>query len=92
MAKAPGNLTALLGTVGPDAGCKAGEYADPSSALEAAVDMFGPTELTAPTLIGTSLIALLAHVLDFRSSAAALRQVPANATDSEGHGLRTASG
>jgi hypothetical protein len=95
VAKAPGNLTALLGTVGPDAGYKAGEYADPSSALEAAVDMFGPTDLTDPTFIATSLIALLARELEFGSSAASLRlrQVPADATGWRGRdGLRTPSG
>jgi acetyl esterase/lipase len=67
---AGGNLTALLGTVGPAAGYDVGEYADQSSAVEAAVDLYGPTELTDPAFIGTHPIALLAHELDYGSSMA----------------------
>jgi hypothetical protein len=50
-----------------------GEYADQSSAVKAAVDMYGATELMDPNFVGTSLIALLAHVLDSGRSAASLR-------------------
>ncbi|HUP27053.1 MAG TPA: alpha/beta hydrolase [Chloroflexia bacterium] len=45
---AGGHLVALLGLTGKSAGFEgAGGYADQSSAVQAVVDMFGPTDLTA---------------------------------------------
>ncbi len=45
---AGGHLAALVGTAGPSAGWDAGAYADQSSAVQAVVDMAGPSDL--PTL------------------------------------------
>jgi acetyl esterase/lipase len=67
---AGGNLSGLLGTVGPEAGFDHGEYADQSSAVEAAVDLYGPTDVADPTFIGTHPIALLARQLTFGDSVA----------------------
>jgi acetyl esterase/lipase len=43
---AGGNLAALLGTAGVEAGFDVGEYLDQSSQVQAVVDMYGPTDLT----------------------------------------------
>jgi acetyl esterase/lipase len=43
---AGGALVSLLGVVGPQAGFDRGPYADQSSTLQAAVDMFGAADLT----------------------------------------------
>ncbi|MBI5842577.1 MAG: alpha/beta hydrolase [Chloroflexi bacterium] len=44
---AGGHLAALLGTSDESAGFDVGEYLDQSSRVQAVVDMFGPTDLTA---------------------------------------------
>ena len=41
-----GYISAMLGTVGADAGFDAGQYMDLSSLVQAVVDMWGPTDLT----------------------------------------------
>lgn len=41
-----GQLASLLGLTGPGAGFDRGQYADQSSAVQAVVDMFGPSDLT----------------------------------------------
>ena len=43
---AGGHLVALLGTAGPSAGWDIGAYPDQSSAVQAVVDMAGPSDLT----------------------------------------------
>lgn len=42
---AGGQLVSLLGLAGPGAGFDHGQYADQSSAVQAVVDMFGPSDL-----------------------------------------------
>lgn len=41
-----GYLSAMLGTVGPDAGYDVGQYLDQSSRVQAVVDMWGPADLS----------------------------------------------
>lgn len=43
---AGGQLVSLLGLAGPGAGFDQGQYADQSSAVQAVVDMFGPSDLS----------------------------------------------
>jgi acetyl esterase/lipase len=40
-----GQLSSLLGLAGPQAGFESGQYPDESSAVQAVVDMFGPSDL-----------------------------------------------
>ena len=44
---AGGHLVSMLGTAGPNAGFDSGQYAEQSSSVQAVVDMFGPSDLTA---------------------------------------------
>ena len=41
-----GYISAMLGTVGPDAGYDVGQYLNQSSRVQAVVDMWGPTDLS----------------------------------------------
>lgn len=41
-----GYISAMLGTVGPDAGYDVGQYLDQSSRVQAVVDMWGPSDLS----------------------------------------------
>lgn len=65
---AGGQIVALLGLAGPDAGFDGSEYGDQSSAVQAVVDLYGPSDLTtadwanspvvqavAPDVFGTTL-------------------------------------
>jgi len=45
---AGGHLVSMLGTAGPSAGYDVGQYLDQSSAVQAVVDEWGPSDLTAP--------------------------------------------
>ncbi len=50
---AGGQISALLGLAGPRAGFDVGPYLRQSSAVQAVVDLFGPTDLTAPDWNGS---------------------------------------
>ncbi|HVC71592.1 MAG TPA: alpha/beta hydrolase [Acidimicrobiales bacterium] len=45
---AGGQIVALLGLAGPAAGFDVGPYADQSSSVQSVVDLYGPSDLTAP--------------------------------------------
>jgi acetyl esterase/lipase len=65
---AGGHLVALLGTAGPSAGWDTGPYAGESSAVQAVVDMAGPSDLLtlgnqgAAVLIAENFVRLLGNV------------------------------
>lgn len=55
-ASAGGQLASMVGLAGPSAGFDVGPYPGVSSAVEAVVDEYGPTDLTAPDLDGSAAL------------------------------------
>lgn len=67
-----GHLAAMVGLAGADAGFDVGDYPDQSSAVQAVVDMFGPTDLG--YLCTNPALRWYLRLLLGRSDAAAVRQ------------------